>query len=132
MRFLPLPPLPLGLVVERPLDRAEAVHVLDFDNRRGDRALRRVDVQVHVGVDPQAALLHVAVGDAEVGQQQLQLAEKCLGLGRAAQIGLRDDFQQRRDDWFSRPADLFVGHWVVSDRLDRVGVRLDRPIGRPR
>ena len=36
-----------------------------------------------------------------------------------------------RDDWFSRPADLFVGHWVVSDRLDRVGVRLDRPIGAP-
>ena len=33
----------------------------------------RVDVQVDVGVDPQAAFLHVAVGDAEVGQQQLQL-----------------------------------------------------------
>jgi biotin-dependent carboxylase-like uncharacterized protein len=36
-----------------------------------------------------------------------------------------------RYDWFSRPADLFAGHWVVSDRLDRVGVRLDRPIGAP-
>ena len=36
-----------------------------------------------------------------------------------------------RHDWFSRPADLFVGHWVVSDRLDRVGVRLDRPTGAP-
>jgi allophanate hydrolase subunit 2 len=36
-----------------------------------------------------------------------------------------------RDDWFSRPADLFVDHWVVSDRLDRVGVRLDRPAGAP-
>ena len=36
-----------------------------------------------------------------------------------------------RHDWFSRPADLFVDHWVVSDRLDRVGVRLDRPTGAP-
>lgn len=36
-----------------------------------------------------------------------------------------------RDDWFSRPTDLFAGHWVASDRLDRVGVRLDRPAGAP-
>ena len=32
-----------------------------------------------------------------------------------------------RDDWFARPTDLFAGHWLVSDRLDRVGIRLDRP-----
>lgn len=32
-----------------------------------------------------------------------------------------------RDDWFTRPEDLFEGHWLVSDRLDRVGVRLERP-----
>jgi biotin-dependent carboxylase-like uncharacterized protein len=36
-----------------------------------------------------------------------------------------------RDDWFTRAADLFVGHWVVSDRLDRVGARLERPDGMP-
>lgn len=36
-----------------------------------------------------------------------------------------------RDDWFTRPTDLFVDHWVVTDRLDRVGVRLERPIGAP-
>ena len=36
-----------------------------------------------------------------------------------------------RHDWFSRPTDLFLGHWLVSDRLDRVGVRLDRPTGAP-
>lgn len=36
-----------------------------------------------------------------------------------------------RHDWFSRPTDIFVGHWVVSDRLDRVGVRLGRPTGAP-
>ena len=36
-----------------------------------------------------------------------------------------------RDDWFARPTDLFVSHWVVTDRLDRVGVRLARPEGAP-
>lgn len=32
-----------------------------------------------------------------------------------------------RDDWFTRPEDLFVGGWSVTDRLDRVGARLVRP-----
>ena len=53
-------------------------------------------MQVDVGVDPQAAFLHVAVGDAQVVQQQLQLGEIGLGLGGRAQVGLADDLQQRR------------------------------------
>ncbi|HEU4330258.1 MAG TPA: biotin-dependent carboxyltransferase family protein [Lapillicoccus sp.] len=36
-----------------------------------------------------------------------------------------------RDDWFARPTDLFIGHWVVTDRLDRLGARLARPDGLP-
>lgn len=36
-----------------------------------------------------------------------------------------------RSDWFTRPADLFEAHWVVTDRLDRVGTRLVRPDGAP-
>lgn len=32
-----------------------------------------------------------------------------------------------RQDWFTRPEDLFVGDWTVTDRLDRVGTRLARP-----
>jgi biotin-dependent carboxylase-like uncharacterized protein len=36
-----------------------------------------------------------------------------------------------RDDWFARPTDLFVGPWVVTDRLDRLGVRLARPQDTP-
>ena len=36
-----------------------------------------------------------------------------------------------RDDWFTRPEDLFEGHWQVTDRLDRVGVRLERPDDQP-
>ena len=31
----------------------------------------RVDVQIDVGVDPQASLLHVAIGNAEIREQQL-------------------------------------------------------------
>ena len=36
-----------------------------------------------------------------------------------------------RDDWFTKPEDLFEGHWQVTDRLDRVGVRLERPDDQP-
>ena len=36
-----------------------------------------------------------------------------------------------RQDWFARPEDLLVDHWVVTDRLDRVGTRLERPAGAP-
>ena len=60
------------------------------------RARGRVDVQVDVGIDPQAAFLHVAVGDAEIIQQQFQFGEIGLGLGGRAHVGLADDFQQRR------------------------------------
>ena len=54
------------------------------------------DVQVDVGVAAQAPLLHVAVGDFEVGEQQLQLVEVGVRLGPRAEVGLGDDFQQRR------------------------------------
>ncbi len=56
----------------------------------------RVDVQVDVGIHPQAPFLHVAVGDAQVVQQEFQLREIGLGLGRRAHVGLADDFQERR------------------------------------
>ena len=36
-----------------------------------------------------------------------------------------------RADWFVQPEDLFVGGWTVTDRLDRVGVRLVRQEGDP-
>ena len=70
-----------------------------FTSTMGVAILRpsgRVDVQVDVGVDPQAPFLHVAVGDAQVVQQQLQLGEISLGLGGRTEVGLADDLQQRR------------------------------------
>jgi allophanate hydrolase subunit 2 len=36
-----------------------------------------------------------------------------------------------RDDWFSNPADLASGEWVVSPQSNRVGVRLDRTLVDP-
>ncbi len=94
--FLPDGVMPLGFVLHRLFDRPEAVHVLHFDDRRGHLAGRRVDVEVDVGIDPQAALLHVAVRHAEVREQQLELGQIGLGLGRRAHVGLADDFQERR------------------------------------
>ena len=55
----------------------------------------RFQVQIDVGVHAQAPLLHVAIRDLQVAQQQLQLGQICLGLGGRAHVGLADDLQQR-------------------------------------
>ncbi|WP_067567860.1 5-oxoprolinase subunit C family protein [Nocardia acidivorans] len=34
-----------------------------------------------------------------------------------------------RDDWFTRPAALFEGEWLISSETDRIGARLDRRRG---
>ncbi len=86
----------------------------DFDDRRGVATVGRVDVQVDVGVDAQAALLHVAVGNAQIVQQQLQLGEVGLGLGGRAEVGLADDFQKRRAGPIQIDAAVgLAGHLVV-------------------
>jgi biotin-dependent carboxylase-like uncharacterized protein len=36
-----------------------------------------------------------------------------------------------RDDWFCEPRDLLAGWWELSDSVDRIGARLDRPPGFP-
>ena len=102
LRGLPLPPLPRGLVDQRPLHRSKGVHVFDFDDRRlGDAvvgpcpALQR-NVEVHVGVDPETPLLHVAVADTEIHQQEFEFIEPGPGLLGRPQIGLRHDLAERR------------------------------------
>ena len=49
-----------------------------------------------VGVDPQAALLHVHVGDAELAHRLAQQPRPLGRFGGAAQVGLGDDLDQRR------------------------------------
>ncbi len=94
--LLPGLELPDGFVFHCPLDGPKAVDVFDFDDRRGHFSVRRVDVQIDIGVDAQASLLHVAIGNAQVGQQQLELGQIGLGFGGRAHVGLADDLQQRR------------------------------------
>ena len=99
-----------------------------------DAARGRVDVQVDVGIDPQAAFLHVAVGDAEVVQQQFQLGEIGLGLGRRAHVGLADDFQERRAGAVQVDAAVgLAGHFVVhalAGVFFEVGADDADPLGR--
>ena len=98
---MPLRKLPGHLVDQRPLNGAETVHVLDLDDwRLGDPSSRfrspvTRNVKVDVGIDPQAPLLHVAIADAEIHQQQLQFVEPSPRLLRRTQIGLGDNFAQR-------------------------------------
>ena len=98
------------------------------------RPVGRVDVQVDVGVDPQAAFLHVAVGDAEVVQQQFQLGQIGLGLGRRAHVGLADDFQERRAGPVQVDAAVgLAGHFVVhalAGVFFQVGADDADPLGR--
>ncbi len=52
-------------------------------------------MQIDVGVAAQAPLLHVAVRDFEIREQQPQFFEIAFGLGGSPQVGLRDDFEER-------------------------------------
>ena len=58
--------------------------------------LRRLDVQVHIGVHAEAPFLHIAIGDAQIIQQQLELREVRLGFGGRAKVGLANDLQKGR------------------------------------
>ena len=44
-------------------------------------------MQVDVGIDPQEPFLHVAIGHAEIREQQLQLRQIGPGLFGAANVG---------------------------------------------
>ena len=102
-------------------------------------ARRGVDVQIDVGVDAQAAFLHVAVGDAQVGEQQLELGQIGLGFGRRAHVGLADDFQQRRAGPVQIDAAVGLAGQLVVHALagvffqvgpdDADPLRLDAPLG---
>ena len=78
------------------LDSTEAVEVFDLDDRRRDLARGRFQPDVHVGVDVQATFLHVAIGDVQKFQQQLEFREIRLGFLGRTHVGLGDDFQQGR------------------------------------
>ena len=70
MSFLPHPPLPCCLVDQRAFNGTKAVHVFDFDDWCfGNASVGLWNVEIDIGIHPQAALLHVAITDAQIDQQ---------------------------------------------------------------
>ena len=86
--------LTLDLELERLLEVAERVDVLDFG--LGAERRRSVRSHRHVRVAAEAALLHVAVVDAERDEDLTQLSERIGCVGRRPQVGLGHDLDQRR------------------------------------
>ncbi len=85
--------LPVDLVVDRLLQEAEAVQVLDLAARA--EGIARL-AHRHVGVAAEAAFLHVAVADAQPHHQRMEGARIFDRLDAGAHVGLGDDLQQRR------------------------------------
>ena len=85
--------LPAHFKVDGLLHELEAVQVLDF----AARAQRRTGAAHRdIGVAAEAAFLHVAVADADPGDDLVQLLGVGHGLVAGADVGLGDDFEQRR------------------------------------
>ena len=80
------------LVVDGPAQRAQRVDVLDL--AAGAVRLARA-AHRDVGVDAQRALLELAVGGADGHEDGAQLLDVGAGVVGRAQVGLRDDLEQR-------------------------------------
>ena len=93
MAVLDLLDLPADLEVDGLLHELEAVEVLDL----AARAQRCAGLaHRHVGVAAEAALLHIAVADADPGHDLVQLARIGHGLVAGTDVGLGHDLEQRR------------------------------------
>ena len=86
--------LALDLVFDRLLDEAEGVDVLQLG--AGAEFLLAEGADRDVGVAAEGALLEVAVADAEIDDDLVQLLEVGDGLVGAAHVRLGDNLQQRR------------------------------------
>ncbi len=84
--------LTLLLVLERAIDGAEAVHVLDLYLAAELLGAERADGDV--GVAAEVALLHVAGANVEVAKDLTQLDQVGAGFLRRAHIRLADDLHE--------------------------------------
>ena len=84
--------LPTHFVVDGLLHELEAVQVLDL---AACAQLATGLAHRHVGITPEAAFLHVAVANADPGDDFVQFFGVGHGLFAAAHVGLGHDFQQR-------------------------------------
>src|SRR5258705_12941949 len=85
--------LAVALHGQRLLDERERVDVLHL-GAGAERGFPRAPHR-DVGVDPQTALLHVAIGNADVLEQLLQGLEVRARFRRRTQIGATDDLDER-------------------------------------
>ena len=85
--------LALDLEVDRPLHRAERVHVLDL--HPGPERLRPPRPERHVRLHPHLAVLHLGVGDVDRPQEESQLLRVATGLLGRPDVGIGDDLHQR-------------------------------------
>ncbi len=139
--------LPLDLVLERLLQEAERVQVLDFG--LGPERIRPSRAHRDVRVAAQASLLHVAVVDAKPDENRAQPCEEFGGVGRRPQVGLRHDLDERRAAAVVVDVGLAVGiDEALVQRLAGVflevdagdahapgpaaGLELERPLARQR
>ena len=53
-----------------------------------------MDVQVNVGVAPERAFLHLAVGNLEIAEREPEFFEAAAGVGRGADLGLADNLEE--------------------------------------
>ena len=106
--------LPRDLVGDGLLDEAKRVDVLQLDARAELRLPGGADA--HVGVAAEAPLLEVAVVHADEDEHVAQDAQVLGRLGRAAQVGLAHDLDERR----ARPVEVHDGHVGVVHALARV------------
>ena len=94
--------LALGFIVNRRLDEAHRVHVLDLAACAEMREILRFHVFLilprttnrHVHIGPQVAVLHVAVTGAQIAQQLAQFGHVGCGFFRATDIRAGDDLHQ--------------------------------------
>ncbi len=82
--------VPLNLVFQRLLQKAERIQILYFD--LGAEFLRAAQPHAHIGVAAQRSFFHVAVADAGVQQNLPQRTQVGVGLVWRAHIRLGDDF----------------------------------------
>ena len=94
--LVPLFDMALRLIRKRALYRTKTIHVLDLDDWRRDGRTVLVKMQVDVGIDSQAALLHIAIGHSQVDQQQFHFGQKRLRFRWRSHVRVADDFQQGR------------------------------------
>ena len=85
--------LALHLVLDRLLQEAERIEILDFTARA--EFFLTSGTNGHIGVAAEVAFLHIAVGDAEPDDERMKRLGVADGFRSRAQLGFGHDFKKR-------------------------------------